>query len=655
MGSSPLMSLGVKAMTANYAALQTTGHNIANANVAGYSRQRAELATSPGQFTGAGFFGRGVDVTTVSRSYDGYLTREAGNAKAWAAMDSARLTQLKRLENVFQGGDMGLGNATSELMNAMVDLSSQPADAATRRVVLARAGDLAARFNEAGVALDDLQSGVTSDLRAAVADINSLAKGIALANQRLVELKGMGQPANDLLDERDRLISNLAEQVHITRMDSDDGSVSVFVAGGQSLVLGSRASALEVLKDPADSSRSTVGLREGNVQRTLDAANLGGGAITGMLRFQNEDLVQARAQIGQLAAAVGGALNEQQLRGINMQQPYGSVPSVEMFDMPKPQALPNAANLRDAGGAPLATVTLVNEVPGDLQASEYDLREDPANPGNLLLTRLSDGERTTVIDGSLVDGMRINFGPVPPQPGDSFLLQPVSRAANGMVRRIDDPRDIAAASPLVASAEAANKGTAAVTSLQVTSATLPVPTATARFTFTDDLGNYTWDLIDADTTVLASGAGSWQPGQTIPPAAGDVNGFTITLSGVPRTGDVINVAPTPPSAVATNNGNAMAMLSLRDAGNVAGKTATDSWASALADVGVRVQSGTTASEISDSVATQNELARSGMSGVNLDEEAARLIQYQQSYQAAAKVLQVAQSLFDTLLSVAGSR
>jgi flagellar hook-associated protein 1 FlgK len=187
------------------------------------------------------------------------------------------------------------------------------------------------------------------------------------------------------------------------------------------------------------------------------------------------------------------------------------------------------------------------------------------------------------------------------------------------------------------------------------SATLPAPTATTRFTFTDDAGSYSWDLVDADSTVLASGAGTWQAGQPMPPTANDINGFTIKLSGVPRQGDVISVAPTPSNAVATNNGNALALVALRDKGIVAGKTATDSWALSLADVGVRVQSASTSSEISEAVARQNELARSGQAGVNLDEEAARLIQFQQSYQAAAKVLQVAQSLFDTLLDAAAGR
>ena len=646
------MSLGIKAMAANYAALQTTGHNIANANVAGYSRQQAELATSGGQFTGSGFFGRGVDVVSVSRSHNEFLTREAASARSLSAMDTSRLAQLKRLENIFKPGEMGLGNATSEFMNAMVDLSSHPADAAPRQVALARAGDLAGRFAEAGTALDDMQTGVTSDLRAAVAEVNGLAKSIAETNQRIAALRGLGQPANDLLDERERLISRLSEHVQVTRMEAQDGTMAVFIGGGQRLVLGTSAATLKVTQDESDSSRVAVGLAENGVVRNLNAATLGA-SLGGTLRFQNDDLVAARTLVGRLAASVGGAVNSQQIKGLNLQAPLGSAPASALFGMGPAQAQPHSANARNAGGVAIGTVQLTITDPSALQASEYDLQETAAGSGSWVLTRLSDGQTTAVSSGAVVDGMRVDFTASPPQAGDRFLLQPVSRAANGMARLLDDPRDLAAASRLLATTAAGNTGTATVASLQVTAAPLPVPGATARITFTSNTGNYTWALFDSSNTLLNSGTATWQAGQPVPTPPLDINGFTLQLNGVPKSGDVVTVAPTPVSALASNNGNALAMLALRDANITGGRTATDAWSYAMADIGVRVQGGQSSANISESVAGQTELARSSQAGVNLDEEAARLIQFQQSYQAAAKVLQVAQSIFDTLLQTAG--
>lgn len=651
MGSSPLMSLGIRAMAANYAALQTTGHNIANASVKGYSRQQVELATSQGQFTGAGFFGRGVDVVSVTRSHSEFLTREADAAGSLSAMDGARLQQLKRLENIFQPGEAGLGQAASELFAAMVDLTSNPSDLATRQVVLARASDMAARFADAGSALDDTQSSVTAELKTSVASINSLAKSVASANQRLAALRGLGQPANDVLDERERLVAQISEQVKVTRMEADDGTLALFIGGGQRLVLGAEAAELRVVQDRADPARSAVAIVDGNNLRPLADNALGGGGVAGLLRFQNQDLAAGRNLVGRLALAVGGAVNSQQLRGVSLQSPLGQVAGSALFAMGPSQGLANASNQRDAGGMLIGSVALTITDPAALQASDYQLRESTVTPGAWDLTRLSDGRVTTVNSGDTIDGMRIDI--VNPQSGDRFLLQPVTRGANGMGTLLADPRDLAAASPLLATTAAANSGTAAVASLRVSAAPLPVADGSARITFTSDTGNYNWELYDSSSTLLSSGSGTWTAGQAVPAPPQDINGFSLQLSGVPRTGDIVDVQPTPASAISSNNGNAAELLSLRDALLAGGYNYSDSWSQALAEVGTRTQSAQSGSEISAAVAQQAERSRSEVAGVNLDEEAARLIQYQQTYQAAAKVLQIAQTLFDTLLDTAG--
>jgi len=655
MSAGALMSLGMRALTASYAALQATGHNIANANVTGYSRQSVMLETAEGQFTGAGFYGKGVDVTGVVRAHDAFLTREAASARSLAAMDSARLTQLERLEDVFPPGEQGLGYAASSFLNSMLDLSNRPYDASTRQVVLARAGDLASRFSAAGAALDDRQQGVNADLRAAASEVNSLAKAIAEANQRIAAMKGLGQPPNDLLDERDRLISQLSEKVSVTRIEAEDGSMGIFIGGGQRLVLGADAAEVSVAVDPSDPMRMAVGVVENGVTRPLSAQLLGGGAIAGILRFQNEDLADARNLVGQMAAAVGHAVNQQQALGLTLQPPLGTVSGPAMFAIGAPMATAHAANARDGAGVPLTAVTLTVTDAAALAASDYDLVPDTAVPGNYLLTRLSDGLVRSIASGDVVDGMRIDVGPPAASPGDRFLLQPVSRAANNFRVLLDDPRDLAAASSLIAVAGTANVGTATVTSLEVTSSPLPVPGGTARVTFIDDAGSYTWDLYDSSNALVGSGNGVWSAGVTVPQPPTDINGFTMRLAGAPRTGDVIAVEPTPAGAVTTNNGNALALLDLRDQPLVGGLNVVDAYAQSMSRIGVRVQGTRSAVDLSSTVAAQSEQALAGRTGVNLDEEAARLIAYQQSYQAAAKVLQVAQSIFETLLQTAGAR
>jgi flagellar hook-associated protein 1 FlgK len=207
---------------------------------------------------------------------------------------------------------------------------------------------------------------------------------------------------------------------------------------------------------------------------------------------------------------------------------------------------------------------------------------------------------------------------------------------------------------MTAVAGVANKGTATVAGLDVVDSSND-PALTTAISFTDASGGYSYTLTDASGSVTASGTGTWAPGQPIA-----LNGYQLDLNGVPAAGDTINVSKT--AHPESNNGNALAMVALRDENFVGrdrqidgslqdGETATDAYASVLANVGVRVQSAKTASTISSATSVQADNAVADKSGVNLDEEAGRLIQFQQGYQAAAKVLQVAQSIFDTMLQI----
>ena len=624
MSASSLFSLGTKALLASQAALATTGHNIANANVQGYSRQQVELATAIGQYSGIGYFGKGVDVTTVSRAHDAFLTREAASARSLAAMDGSRLRMLRELEAVFPGGEQGVGHAAGALLNSMVDLSANPSDAATREVVLARALDVASRFAAAGQQLDVLQQQVGEQLRGSVAQVNRLAANIAELNQRISVAQGLGQPPNDLLDQRDQALSDLSQQLQISTVRADDGSVSVFAAGGQSLVLGAKAQTLKLQPDGSDPSRLAVVVADSGV--VLPPRALGGGAIAGVLRFQNDDLVDGRTRLGQLAAALAGSVNRQQALGLDLRNPPGSGSPI-FAEVVATQAVSRTSN---------ATVTMSVVDATQLQASEYSLQFEA---GAWKLTRLADGwSPASFNSGDVVDGLKIDLGPPAPAASDKFLLQPLTRAANGMRRVLDDIRGIAAAASLGASAAAANTGSASVAALRVLSAQANPPLA-ATFTFGSG-GGYSWTQPGATP---AGGSGSWSAGS---PIAG--NGFEFELAGVPANGDVFNVGAT--LYPAANNGNALAYTALRDAALVAGSgSITDAYAAAMADIGVRVQGAASGAAISAAAATQAETARSATSGVSLDEEAARLIHFQQSYQAAAKILQVAQTVFDTLL------
>jgi flagellar hook-associated protein 1 FlgK len=661
MSGSALMNIGTKALFANYAALQTTGNNISNANTKGYSRQEVQLESAGGQFSGAGFFGKGVNVTTVARAHDDFLTREAASSKSLASADATRSDQLKQLESVFATGESGVGYAAGEFLNAFVDVANNPQDMAARQVVLGHADDVAARFRAAGEQMDQLQAGVTADIKASIDSINTLAKRVADINSQITLAQGSGHQPNDLLDQRDQLISQISEQIQVTTIPASDGSMSVFIGGGQRLVLGGEATTLAAVPDEFDPSKVRVGITDAGGTHPLPDNLITGGSIAGLLRFQGKDLVDARNLLGQMAAALAGAVNNQQALGLDLGSPASS--GAPIFSTGAQTVLPSSSNAKDAFGNPVAsyvdasgtlqpTVSFTITNASALKASNYQVQPDPATAGNYLVTRLSDGVQTSIASGGTVDGFQLNVVAPLPAAGDRFLLQPVASAALNMKRVLDDPKGIAAASPFTASVGVNNIGTMSVSNVKEVSTTANTA-LTANISFTSNTGDYSWQLVDATNTVVSSGTATWTAGQSI-----NLNGFQLDLNGVPKTGDTVSVGATP--FPAANNGNARALVDLRAAtivgqqGGSGGATITDAYANVMTDIGVRVQSAQISADMSASVANDAQAAVSEKTGVNLDEEAARLIQYQQSYQAAAKMLQVAQAVFDTLLQATGA-
>ena len=642
---SGLLSIGKSAMFANYAALQTVGNNIANANTPGYSRQQIQLADAPAQFTGSGFFGKGVTVATVRRAYDQLLTTQATSAGSTAAGDSSRLDKLTQLENVFPIGTTGIGYAAGDLLNAFVDVSSNPTDASARQVALGKAQELASRFRDAGEQLSGLQTAVTQDVKASVGAINALARQVATLNQQIGALKGSGQPPNHLLDERDQLISDISKHINVTTLASDDGSLGVFIGGGRNLVLGGVANTLKAVPDSFDPAKVQIALSEGTTDRLIPADALSGGSIAGLLKFQNDDLTHATRLLGQMATAITGAVNRQQSLGLDLGQPAGR--GAPIF------SVGNARVLGASGNAGTAQFGVSVSNAAQVQASDYELAFDGSNYS---LTRQPGGQAVTgspftpalMAAGVSVDGLTLQLSAGTAQVGDRFLVQPAALAAQSMQLVLTDPRGLAAASPFTAGTGANNLGTASVASVLAVSSAA-APSLTADITFTSNTGDYNWSLNDG--TTVTTGSGTWAAGTPIA-----LGGFELRLDGVPKSGDTAKVAST--RSPAGNNGNALEFVKLGDSalvGNTAtqaGLNITDAYASALASIGVRVQGGKTAAGISTVLAGDAETARSNKAGVNLDEEAARLIQFQQSYQAAAKILQVAQAIFDTLLQTA---
>ena len=654
MGSN-ILALSTRAMLANTALLQTVSHNISNANTAGYSRQTVELATEGGQFTGAGFFGRGVRVQDVTRSSDQFLARQANANLAASSADQTRLGKLQQLEKIFATGEEGIGYTASQMLNSFVDVANQPQDLSARQVALARAQDLASRMQSAGNQLIDMQAGVLADMKATVSQINDLAAQIADVNQKIAITKGAGHAPNDLLDTRDELIKQLNTKIQVSTVEADDGSVSVFMGGGQRLVLGNQSEELMVQVDDFDATYGRLAVKTPAGSVRLDDAAFTGGSLKGLLQTQDEDIPAAKNQLGQMAAALSWRVNQQQSFGLDLGSPASA--GVNIFSVGAPQVLPSRYNTSSLSTPP---VTLTVTDGRELQASDYQMEDDPNNSGAYRITRLSDNTVfDNVTDGTQIDGLTVNTTGATGA-GDQFLLRPVGNAAINMTRVLDRPTGIAAASPVTGTVTTGNKGTATIGSLSV----LAQPGTTyndVQIQFTDNLGNYTL----TDSTAGVSISGTWQAGSPI-----SYNGWELKLNGVPAANDQMQVSTT--RYPGSNNGNALTMLGIRDEDIVGrqrtvndpsdptddvvnpGASITTAYSQLIGNVGVTVQSAMTSADISGKLSADSETLLQNKTGVNLDEEAAKMIQYQQNYQAAAKVLQVAQSVFSTLMGIIGN-
>ena len=647
-----LLNVGARALLANQVALQTAGHNIANVSTPGYSRQNVVLETVQGQFTGGGYIGKGVNVATILRNHSELLTRQAASAGAVSSADTARAIRLNELQDVFSGGATGLGAAINDMVNAFSDVVTAPTDLAARSLVLTRIDETAGRMRAASARLDEIQSTVRYELTGAVQEINKLAKGIAAVNEQIARAQGNGQSPNDLLDQRDTLIRNLNNYVQTSQIVADDGTVGVFVAGSQPLVLGNVATPLSIGDSSEFAGSGKVKLffnNPGVAPIELNEDMLGGGEVAGLLRFHNSDLAEGRNLLGRMAVAISETMNAQHKLGVTLDGQVGG----NLFT---PVTLPDARpGLSNTSGA---TIGLAVSDPTLLAASNY--RISYSAPGVGSVQRESDGKT-------------FQFGPALPPPGfatvggffatqglsltitgapaanDQFLVNPLQSAATDLKAMVYSPRDLAAANPVNVMMGPNNSGKLQMAELTARS-NPPGATAPITLTFTGP-NTYT----RSDTGATSYGYISGQPityDSATPPT-----GWSITLNGTPDAGDTVTIdnalAPAYGDQYKRNAGNAGAMLDLRDVKMFDESTMADGYASAMAQIGTRTQSAQFAAKVSEGIAAQLEKDRTAVSGVNLDEEAARLIQYQQAYQASAKMIQIAQSIFDSLIQTMG--
>ena len=626
--SNGLIGVGTSALSAAYTGLQTTGHNIANVSTPGYKRQQAVQAASLPQFSGSGYTGKGVTVSSIVRAYDELATREVNRAEARAGEATTAAAYMKRLDRLLGDTTTGIGAAVDNLFNNLQAMSAQPSSVGQRAVFLDQARNLAARFSETSESINILKDTAARDLSLSVAHVNELGRQVGSINARIALALSSGQTPNDLMDQRDSLIRGIGGEMGVTTVAQEDGSLNVLVGNGQPLVVGTRVTVLTAGSDPNDSAKVALLLNTptGIVQLGSDGA-LMGGKVAALMNLHNRDLAGVEAELGRLTAALATPLNLQHRSGIDLNGNSGG----DLFTLPAAVASAYSTN---TGGAAVA-ISIVDAA--QLKASDYRLDFDGAN---YRVTRLSDGTQQSFATlPATIDGFGISTTSGAMSAGDGFTLKPVSTRANGIAVAFADPLRLALALPVAADAPSGNAGTVTVQSIGLAAASSVNLTQPVTLTFT---GPNTFD-------VTGTGTGNPVAQSYVAGAPITFNGWTLVLSGTPRPGDTISIGPN--GNPQGDNRNALRMAGFASNRIVDGQTPAQSFAATLATVGGQARAANLDANIQGSIRDDAMAAEQSYSGVNLDEEAANMMQYQQAYQAAAKVIATAQALFEAMLSL----
>jgi len=630
-----LLNIGTSALLSLQRALSTTGQNIANVNTAGYSRQRVDFATLPPEATGAGFLGTGVKVDSITRSYDQFLAQDVRSRSSSSAGFSTLSGLTSRIDNLLADPSVGIAPGIEGFFGALQDVANNPGSIPERKVLLGEASELAGRFQALDTQLRSLNSEVSQRITTTVKDINALASNIASLNEQVVRATTAtgGQPPNDLLDARDQAINRLAEKVGVTTVTQEDGAVNVLVGNGQALVVGFTASELQTFRDPFDATRVNVGIA-GLASSTDIGRFLTGGELGAALSFRGGVLDSTRNELGLLAAGIAATFNEQHSRGMDLNGQLGG----NFFRPLEPAVAASSGNT----GAATVSASL-----GDVSAltgADYRISFDGAQW--TLRNEQTGASQTGAGPAFTVDGVDIAISGTPAA-GDSFLIQPVGQGANLFALEITNAADFAAASPVRNSAGSANLGNASLSALSVDDAAgLPLGGAITLTFNPDALGV---SVPGYDVTGSAGGPIAYNPAIDSGGIAVTLGGLSFELGGTPVAGDTLSIANNTDGS--GDNRNALALGALQTAQTLDGGTASyqDSYAGLVADVAVSSRQASAAADAESTLLQQAISARDSVQGVNLDEEAADLLRFQQAYQAAAQVISVADTVFQTLL------
>jgi flagellar hook-associated protein 1 FlgK len=627
---SNISQISLSALEAFQAAINVTSNNIANASTPGYDVESATLTEAVPQSDGTSSLGAGVDVSGITRAY----SQEAANQLNTSQSTLGQLTALQnysnQIDNLFGTNLGGISSSLQSFYSAASTVANDPTSTASRQALLNDAQGVASSFQSASSELDSLNTDINSRITSDVQQINSISSTIANLNAQIetTTAQNGGQVPNELLDQRDQQISNLSQLVGVTTTTQTDGAVNVFTGNGQPLVLEDKSETLTTLANQFNASQLEIGssTTAGSISSQITSGDLGG-----LLAARSQVINPALNQLGQIATTLSQTVNAQQAQGLDLNGNFGA----PIFSVGAPIATASSANT----DATTATVSINANGLGALTADNYVLSY---RGGAYTLTDQTTGSNVAFTAGGTANAPTITANGITitlsatPAAGDQFLIQPTANAASTFTTVLNDPSKIAAAGAIQTAAADTNTGSGSISSGTVLNAANPQLLTPATIAFT------------SANTYTINGA---QPPQTLP-ANGEITstyGWQVQITGTPAAGDTFTVKSNVGGT--GDNRNALALAAGQSTGVLNGGTVSVTGAASalVTALGSQAQQINTAQAAQTAINTQVSSTVQSTTGVNLDEEAANLVQWQQAYQAAAQALIVGNSLFTTLL------
>lgn len=648
-----LYQTGVSGLLSAQQQLATTGHNIANVNTEGYSRQRAEQNPQLGLYNGDNYIGSGTYVTDIRRIYDEFAQKEQLlNQTNLGFADGLNLS-LDQLNNITSSSGESINSSIEQFYVSINAIADDPSNLGLRNMALSQAGILASNFNSINSQFDQLEKSVNGEIEQIASQITEIAQELANINDQVLQNRSFneaGQP-NDLLDARDRLISELSQYTQVNAIEDQNGVLTVMIGNGTTLVSGQTAMAVEVKSGDPDPNQTSLELVSGSTRLVLDKTKVGG-ELGAKFQYRDENLKQARADIDRIATAISYTFNDLQAQGLDLNGQQGTDVFTDVNSTTLVQG--RMQEFADNTGSLVGEIHITDLT--QLSSDEFEIEYDGAN---YQLLNLNTGGTTTLgAPGAgpfaTTFGFEFVEGAGAPVAGDKFLVRPGENSAALIAQVLTNGEGIAASSAIEVTASDNNISAGNVQITNVTDPLTAQVTAPLRVEVLEaPAGTYTYNIYNDNTNVLLQ-TGAHTPPQTV--IAGFVGAFDIEING-----DLSGLAPNAPETFTINdafglgNGtNAFAMADTKDQGliNNGRETFNQSLAISTAKVGTDAKSAELVADTADALYTQSYNRNQEVKGVNLDEEAANLLRFQQAYQASSRIVSVASEIFDTLLAAA---